>query len=61
MKKTSTRALGTLRAARSEGAIRLILHRETLRGLDRAALERVAGGTTYRCHSGGYVSACSDC
>jgi hypothetical protein len=38
-----------------------MLHRETLRDLDRAPLQRAAAGAAYYCHSGGYVSACSNC
>ncbi len=50
----------TKRTTTREGS-RLTLHRETLRGLDDSALDLIAGGVTYYCHSGGTHSACSNC
>jgi hypothetical protein len=61
MKKLSRKSPAPSRTASSDPRAALALHRETLRGLDRAALERAAAGATYYCHSGGYVSACSNC
>ncbi len=37
---------------------RLTLHRETLRGLEAAVLPKIAGGASYRCHSGTNVTFC---
>jgi hypothetical protein len=45
------------RTTTQEG-FRLTLHRETLRELDTAALPKIGGGATYRCHSGTNASFC---
>jgi hypothetical protein len=61
MQKRPRKSLRTQDPAGAAPGAELILHRETLRALDRAALESAAAGATYYCHSGGYVSACSNC
>lgn len=60
MMKMPRQSQGMTRAAGSESG-GIALHRETLRGLEGTALERVAAGATYYCHSGAYHSACSNC
>lgn len=44
----------------TKGSFKLKLNRETIQNLEEPALQEVAGGATYRCHSGG-ISFCSDC
>lgn len=45
---------------KSGSTLKLHLNRETLRNLEARELQEVAGGASYRCHSGP-KSFCSDC
>ncbi len=52
MKKMPRISSGTMRGAGAERGAGITLHRETLRDLDRAPLQRAAAGATSYCHSG---------
>ncbi|HZF07753.1 MAG TPA: class I lanthipeptide [Thermoanaerobaculia bacterium] len=44
----------------TKSSSKLKLNRETIQSLQDPELQEVAGGSTYRCHSGG-ISLCSAC